>query len=105
MTFIPQDSFYRCESLLISLQAKGDVIEIAIFSKFDLNNNWKLDSEWKNKWRHVDHGISYGWGERTDGKKKFSISMNNGHYCDFTEEHFERTGVPMMSSKQYYQFV
>ena len=86
MPFLPETSFYKCENILVSIQNQDNIVEITIFSEVESQNQWKIDGNWDQKWRHVDKGLYYGGAKRTNGDMNISIFLYNERICEFSSE-------------------
>ena len=85
LSFLPENSFYRCEDLLFSVQKHQNQVELTVFSKVESEQVWSIQGEWDQKWRHINGGINYGKAIRNNGDLDITIIIHEGNSCTINE--------------------
>ena len=83
-SFLQENSFYKCENILFSIQKDDKMIDISLFNKVDSEKTFALEGKWDWNWRKSGRGFNFGrYTKSIDNNDEILIRVMNGIECNF----------------------
>ena len=64
-SFLAKESFYKCETVLFSVQVDESIIDMSLFELHNPEFSFKLEGKWDWSWRKSDRGYNFGRSTKT----------------------------------------